>query len=857
MSIVVGIDLGTTNSCIAVPASADIPRKEELVAARRLRPVGEALVITDSAKSPTTPSVVWVGPDGEVVVGTRAKQKASSGSHPPARFFKRDMGTDQRVRAGHAELTPVEASAHVLRHLKGIAEEVLEVPVDRAIVTVPAFFEMSAKTETAEAGRLAGLEVAETLIEPVAAALSYTSDAKTRPDGPATFLVYDLGGGTFDTSVVSWDPDIGFENRSFDGDRYLGGYDFDRAIVSWVADQVPDYDLTFDAESADGIKTRAKLLSSAEEAKHELTRSSEFDFIAQNCVDSRGMPLNINEPISRDDFETLIGPRVKGTLANCDRALDHAGVAADDLADIVMVGGSSRIPLVTEVLAERFGRRPASLNPDLCVAVGAAIKAATATRRSGYLELDHPEPTPPATDIGGRVLTGDLLASPAGATVVLTSDDGLYHEQEQADAEGRFIFEDAPVAEDEENGFTVQVLSGGEEIDSQRLTIELGGEAVPPPTGDVLAHDFSIELVDGLHTVVRVGTMLPYRTEFRLETATKGAALAVRLFEGLVPIGEVTVSGLPDDLPVGSSVDVTLEFELGWTIRAEARVPRFDAHGEAVILIPQRRVSSWAELRDKARDLRSGWEERRYVAPPADVMRVGPELDRQLAEVDALLDEGQDRTNTHHKLVEAETLLQSVRTADNGAPSLTPPWEEYEAGLAELQRMIDGLAQFDAAKAAKHRAALPGLRASGRAAYEAGDQVDWYRANEVVSERMSAVARDMPDGGRSSQMSAAELQYAMLNDIRTALQAVTDADTATGGRHSATAARLTNEFQAVATEAIQVDTADEQEGMRRLVAIFTSKYRPLHERTERWLAEIRQEHPDMVGLRLPSNPLGG
>lgn len=385
MSIVVGIDLGTTNSCVAVPAGADIPRKEELIKSRRLRPVGDALVITDRHKSPTMPSVVWIGPDGEVEVGGRAKQKASSGDNPPAMFFKRDMGTDQRFRAGHRTITPVEASAHVLRELKRLAEEVLEVPVERAIVTVPAFFEMTAKTETTEAGRLAGLEVVETLIEPVAAALAYTRDSAKRPDGPTTFLVYDLGGGTFDTSVVSWDPEIGFENRSFDGDRYLGGYDFDRAIVGWIAGRLPEYDMRFDPDEPGDGKSRAKLLAAAEEVKFDLTRSTDSDVIVQGCVDRRGVLMNINEPIDRGDFETLIDARVRGTLANCDRALAQAGIAADELADIVMVGGSSRVPLVVEVLAEHFGREPGSLNPDLCVAVGAAIKAATVTDRKSVV----------------------------------------------------------------------------------------------------------------------------------------------------------------------------------------------------------------------------------------------------------------------------------------------------------------------------------------------------------------------------------------------------------------------------------------------------------------------------------------
>ena len=173
MSMVVGIDLGTTNSCVAVPADADIPGKDALIASRRLRPLGGALIVTDPDLSATTPSVVWIDPAGKPLVGTLAKRKARLAGAPPAMFFKRTMGTGQPVQAGHAELTPTEASAHVLGYLKALATETLSVTVDRAIITVPAFFEMRAKTETTRAGAEAGLEVVETLIEPVAAALAY------------------------------------------------------------------------------------------------------------------------------------------------------------------------------------------------------------------------------------------------------------------------------------------------------------------------------------------------------------------------------------------------------------------------------------------------------------------------------------------------------------------------------------------------------------------------------------------------------------------------------------------------------------------------------------------------------------
>src|SRR5262249_31059538 len=166
--------------------------------------------------------------------------------------FKGSMGTDERVVAGHKVLTPQEASTHVLRYLKGLAEETLRTPVDRAVVTVPAFFEARARNETTQAGQDAGLDVVETLLEPVAAALTYTHSRKLSE--PRTFLVYDFGGGTFDASVVSWDPEVGFENRSFDGDRFLGGYELDKAIVHWIARQLPRHDLRLDPEDPPDAK---------------------------------------------------------------------------------------------------------------------------------------------------------------------------------------------------------------------------------------------------------------------------------------------------------------------------------------------------------------------------------------------------------------------------------------------------------------------------------------------------------------------------------------------------------------------------------------------------------------------------
>jgi actin-like ATPase involved in cell morphogenesis len=743
MSLIVGIDLGTTNSCIAVPADVDIPGKDRLIADRRLRPFGDALIVTTPDRAPAVPSVVWVGPDGAVLVGLRAKHKARNDLHPPARFFKREMGTDQLIQAGHAELTPVEASAHVLRYLKGMAEDALGVPVERAVITVPAFFDTPAKNDTTRAGELAGLEVEETLIEPVAAALAYTNGIP-RPAGSRTFCVYDLGGGTFDTAVVTLDPDSGFDCRAFDGDRFLGGYDFDREIVGWLVGQLPGHRLNFDTEDPAHRQVLAQLTAIAETAKHDLSRFTETEIVDEHAVDLAGEPMSINVPMSRTSFESLIEGALQGTLTHCDRALEKARMTVDGLDDIVMVGGSSRIPFVARLLAEHLGREPRLLNPDLCVAVGAALKAASAAVRSGNLELDQPDVTPPVADVSGRVLPGDALRSVAGVTVTLSSDDGMTELEETTDAAGRFLFPDVPVDEDAENAFSVRVRADGRDIDTRRLVL---GRRTGPETeiaGDVLSHDFFVELTSGPYRLVPSETRVPYRTAFTFETARRGVFLSVRIIEDLLPIGDLTVNDLPPDLPEGTPVEVTLEFQPDWTILAEARVPSVGARATAAIELPRRKVPAWTELERRVRELRTSWDGKRGDALPEDVVRVGPMLDHHLAEIEALMAERQDRTKTHHKTLEAETLLLRVRDTEDAGIILGPTLEQFRDAVHDLEEAISELARRNPISASQHRAQVPNVVQAGQAAYEAGDQFDWQRANDLVIERLQAVYRELP-----------------------------------------------------------------------------------------------------------------
>jgi len=845
MSLIAGIDLGTTNSCIAVPADADIPARDRLIADGRLRPMGDALVVTTPERAPTIPSVVWIGPDGEPLVGLRAKHKARADQHPPARFFKRAMGTNHKVRAGHAELSPVEASAHVLRHLKQMAEEVLGVPVSRAVITVPAFFETTAKTDTTQAGTAAGLEVVETLIEPVAAAMAYTRGEAL--DAPTSFCVYDLGGGTFDTSIVRWEPGSGFDCLAFDGDRYLGGYDFDRRIVGWIAEQLPAYRLDIDTENPAHQRVLAQLTAVAESAKHDLSRFGETDVVDEHGFDLDGEPMTVNVPFSRDAFNALIEASLLDTIAHCDRALDKARIDAGQLDEIIMVGGSSRVPLVGELLAERFGREPKLLNPDLCVAVGAALKAGSAASRSRNLELDQPEPGDGVADIGGRILPGGEVTSPSGLTVTLASDDGMIDLTETTDSAGRFLFPDVPVDDDEETAFSVRIHASGRIADTQRLVVDTRQTRRPGETGavgDVLAHDFHVELVDGPYKVVASETRVPYRTDFTLKTASRGSVLTVRIIEGPVPIGDVTIEGLSPDMPEGTPVEVTLEFQPDWTIHARARVPSAGAQATALIHLPRRDVPSWDELARQIRELHAGWSEKRETALPEDVLRAGPRLDRLAGELDALLAERQDSVKTHHKLLEAQTLIRGIRLADDRSAGLMPPMREFTDRLAALDDLIAAVARHDPGAAEGLRTRAENLARTGHAAHEAGDPLDWRRANQLLADQITEARRALPDRDEPPAVSPDQLRQYLTEEVGRLRAEVAHHAAGTTGAARAEGERYLGELDALQRDIDRQDLTDTETATRRLAGIYQNRLRPLTARVNGW-----QTRADEIAIR--------
>ena len=350
MSKIIGIDLGTTNSCVAVMEG------------------GEPVVIPNAEGERTTPSVVAFTKTGERLVGKIAKRQAVTNHDRTISSIKRDMGTDRKVKIDSATYTPQEISAMILQKLKSDAENYLGQKVTQAVITVPAYFSDSQRQATKDAGRIAGLEVLRIINEPTAASLAYGLDKGDEQK----IMVYDLGGGTFDVSILEIGDGV-FEVLSTSGNNRLGGDDFDERIMKYLIDEFKK-DQGIDLSTDPAVMQRLK--EASEKAKIELSSMSQTDInLPYITADSTG-PKHMNITLTRAKFEELIRDLVDSTVGPMNQALKDANLTADKLDKIILVGGSSRVPLVQETVKRVTGKEPhKGINPDECVAIGAAIQA--------------------------------------------------------------------------------------------------------------------------------------------------------------------------------------------------------------------------------------------------------------------------------------------------------------------------------------------------------------------------------------------------------------------------------------------------------------------------------------------------
>ena len=350
MGKIIGIDLGTTNSCVSVMEG------------------GEAVVIPNAEGNRTTPSVVAFSKNGERLVGQIAKRQAVTNPDNTVISIKRKMGTNEKVKIDGDEFSPQEISAMILQKLKADAENYLGSTVSQAVITVPAYFSDSQRQATKDAGKIAGLEVLRIINEPTAAALAYGMD---KEDQDQKIMIYDLGGGTFDVSIL----DIGdgvFEVLSTNGNTHLGGDDFDQAIIDYLVSEFKKSDAI---DLSKDKMAMQRLKEAAEKAKIELSGMQQTQInLPFITADSSG-PKHLDINLTRAKFEELIGKLVEDTRGPVEQAMKDAGITANDIHKVLLVGGSTRVPCVQEMVKKITGKEPdKGLNPDECVAIGAAIQ---------------------------------------------------------------------------------------------------------------------------------------------------------------------------------------------------------------------------------------------------------------------------------------------------------------------------------------------------------------------------------------------------------------------------------------------------------------------------------------------------
>ncbi len=422
MGKIIGIDLGTTNSCVAVMEG------------------NEPVVIPNSEGKRTTPSMVAFIQNGERKVGDPAKRQAITNAEKTVYSIKRFMGekfsnlqkeikrVSYKVEKGENDLprvviddrkySPQEISAMVVQKMKKTAEDYLGQEVTEAVITVPAYFDDSQRQATKEAGEIAGLKVKRIINEPTAASLAYGLDKKTQD---LKIAVFDLGGGTFDISILELGDGV-FEVKSTHGDTHLGGDDFDQVIIDWLAEEFKKdegVDLKRDPMALQRLK------EAAEKAKIELSSSTSTEINLPYIMPVDGIPKHLVKTLSRSHFEKLADALIQATLEPCKKALDDAGLSKSDINEVILVGGSTRIPAVQKLVEDFFGRAPSKgVNPDEVVAIGAAIQGGVLTGEVKDVLLLDVTPLSLGIETMGGVMTKLIEANttiPTKKTEVFTT----------------------------------------------------------------------------------------------------------------------------------------------------------------------------------------------------------------------------------------------------------------------------------------------------------------------------------------------------------------------------------------------------------------------------------------------------
>jgi len=734
----VGIDLGTTNSEIALlhPSEKDV------------------FIYADRFGRRTVPSAVAWDPKAERLLVGHAARARRGRTPPPVESIKRKMGQREPVDVGPRALLPEEVSSKILEelrdrmreHLASQAEEGIEMRVARAVITVPAYFDAPQVEATRKAGELAGLEVLGILQEPTAAAIYHTWKSRL---GDGNFLVYDLGGGTFDVSVLRC---VGGEYQvlAIDGDNYLGGDDFDRKFAEHLRKDLAGrgYALDLDVRGDDGDRARfGRLVHLAQEIKESLSTSDVVHVSKQDLLeDKNGEAMSYEAEVGRDDYERVIADLVDTTIACCERALarsrEVAEVGIEQIDHVVLVGGSTRVPLVvkqvtTALAAKTKNERPLQDEVDTCVALGAAIHAA----QIGGLRVGDADSGATVSFLTPLVTQGSKIrvalrveAAPASTEEIAIQSEGQTIAEAALGAVPSGIVKiEIPLGPPAENRLSLALLDGpgGGALASLPFAVYRGdvrprASALSRPS--VIAKDIALEVVRGGRRERKVllarGAGLPSSASERLFTVDQSGAVVLRLLQNRLPI-KTLVLEVPRELPVGTPVELTIRCDEAMRLEARAAVSGRELWAQ-VEAPEQARGSAAASVEDLLDDAeragRSLW---------------GSQAHAFRREADALVHGIREVVATDPDKLEAlcqrlRLLIEEFRGRPDDA--MVPPWARFEDTLDALRRVVYRAKSGSVAgmTRADWDARLTNIEDRARKAYDAGDAPAWRRVvNEV------------------------------------------------------------------------------------------------------------------------------
>lgn len=756
ISKVVGIDLGTTNSVISIIG----PDNQTIICG-----------VDEKFKTRRTfPSALaWVKRRGAMVVGQTAFNLRGT-TPEPVTSIKRHMGdANYRASLGEKELSPVEVSAEILKAMKEHMQATLEKTpgcenwvVDRAVITIPAYFRSEAMEDTARAGKLAGLEVMKTLQEPSAASAYYCWKNGVE-DG--IFLVYDLGGGTFDVSIVRYDAgDAAVVGIS--GNNYLGGDTFDDLLAKMLLEYLQDegYALDLNPNDEKDRQRMTKLRLAAEIIKKELSDKEEFFYMQDGLFqDQEGAMVNLSIEVTRQEFENLIRPALQGTLEKCQEALamaEKAEVTLDDIDGVLLVGGSSHIPLVQEFVREHFcdpalehhtiQPEPFHDDPDMSVGFGAAVAAkgfseisftqAPADEAPGGDALILAAEVQPAICAGGKsTVSGCVKAMagqlPPGMTARVAKADGSYIKDFPVKADdGSFKFSGLP-APTKDEPYQCTVEADGKAL----LTFPFNaGAEVIRAASTTLAHALFVELQDVatqrsyLKELMPNGTNLPASSEHQFKTTSEYSA-SIKIFEENTQLCNIVLT-FPNPVSVGSPVTITLEID-----EKSTKSVRATAAGEsqlAVLEAPELPPVTEAEIRESVSSYNSN------VQALPHTQQILAEAKRRKVEaleeeaLQAVAENDQVRARTVRD--ELETMVKEV-----GGQPLSPPEDEIQKLAAECVKLNREHHKNDANNAEKIR----GYQDRAARAYAQRNQDELTRAHRDLQALRDILKPEQGGGG--------------------------------------------------------------------------------------------------------------